>query len=155
MRKFGLACDNLVAADVVTADGRLVHASETENPELLWGLRGGGGNFGIVTQFELDAAPARPAVYAGPIFYPAEPTRELLRAFRDWAADAPDEVTGARQPDDRAAAAGDPGGVARQEGRGLRRRLDRAARGRRRRSSPRSASSPSRSQTCSGRCRTT
>ena len=72
MRKHGLACDNLVGADVVTADGRLVHASESENAELLWGLRGGGGNFGIVTQFELALHPVGPIVYAGPIFYPAE-----------------------------------------------------------------------------------
>jgi len=94
MRKFGLACDNLVGADVVTADGRLVHASETENPELLWGLRGGGGNFGIVTQFELELHPLGPMVYAGPIFYPADADRDLLRVFRDWAATAPDEITG-------------------------------------------------------------
>ena len=89
MRKYGLACDNLVAADVVTADGRLVHASETENAELLWGLRGGGGNFGIVTQFELQLHPVGPLVYAGPIFYPADADRDLLRAFRDWSARRP------------------------------------------------------------------
>ena len=94
MRKFGLACDNLVAADVVTADGRLVHASETENADLLWGLRGGGGNFGIVTQFEFTLHPLPSPVYAGLIFYPAETAPELLRAFRDWADGAPDEVTG-------------------------------------------------------------
>src|SRR4051812_46364815 len=94
MRKFGLACDNLAAADVVTADGRLVHASETENADLLWGLRGGGGNFGIVTQFELDLHPLGPMVYAGPIFYPAEAAGDVLRAFRDWAREAPDEITG-------------------------------------------------------------
>ena len=93
MRKFGLACDNLAAADVVTADGRLVHASETENADLLWGLRGGGGNFGIVTQFEFDLHRLGPMVYAGPIFYPADAAGDLLRAFRDWAADAPDEIT--------------------------------------------------------------
>ena len=93
MRKFGLACDNLVAADVVTADGRVVHASETENAELLWGLRGGGGNFGIVTQFEFALQPLGPTVYAGPIFYPADAARDLLHAFRDWATDAPDEIT--------------------------------------------------------------
>jgi len=93
MRKFGLACDNLVGADVVTADGRLIHASETENPQLLWGLRGGGGNFGIVTQFEFDLHPLGPIVYAGPIFYPGAAARDLLRAFRDWAAGAPDDIT--------------------------------------------------------------
>ncbi len=93
MRKFGLACDNLVAADVVTADGRLVHAGETENADLLWGLRGGGGNFGIVTSFEFDVHPLGPMVYAGPVFYPAAAAGDLLRAFRDWSADAPDEIT--------------------------------------------------------------
>ena len=94
MRKFGLACDNLAGADVVTADGRLVHCSGTENPELLWGLRGGGGNFGIVTRFELDLHPLGPMIYAGPVFYPADAARDLLVAFREWAAEAPDEVTG-------------------------------------------------------------
>jgi FAD/FMN-containing dehydrogenase len=94
MRKFGLGCDNLVAADVVTADGRLVRASESDNPDLLWGLRGGGGNFGIVTQLELELHPLRPMVYAGPIFYPADAAGDLLRAFRDWADVAPDEITG-------------------------------------------------------------
>jgi FAD/FMN-containing dehydrogenase len=93
MRKAGLACDNLAAADVVTADGRLVHASETENRELLWGLRGGGGNFGIVTRFEFDLHPVGPMIYGGPIFYPADAARDLLVAFRDWAGDAPDEIT--------------------------------------------------------------
>jgi FAD/FMN-containing dehydrogenase len=93
MRKHGLACDNLVGADIVTADGRLVHASETENADLLWGLRGGGGNFGVVTQFELQLHPVGPTVYAGPIFYPADAAGELLRVFRDWATGAPDEVT--------------------------------------------------------------
>ncbi len=93
MRKHGLACDNLVAADVVTADGRLMRASETENPDLFWGLRGGGGNFGIVTQFEFDLHPLGPVMYAGPIFYPADAAHDLLRAFREWAGDAPDEIT--------------------------------------------------------------
>src|SRR4051812_15707273 len=93
MRKFGLACDNLVGADIVTADGRVLHASETDQPDLLWGLRGGGGNFGVVTQFELALHTLGPMVYAGPIFYPAEAAHDLLHAFRDWAASAPDEVT--------------------------------------------------------------
>jgi hypothetical protein len=94
MRKFGLACDNLLAADVVTADGQLVHASQRENTDLLWGLRGGGGNFGIVTQFEFDLHQVGPMIYAGPIFYPAAVARDLLSAFRDWARSAPDEITG-------------------------------------------------------------
>jgi FAD/FMN-containing dehydrogenase len=93
MRKHGLACDNLVGADVVTADGRLVRASENENSDLFWGLRGGGGNFGIVTQFEFALHPVGPTVYAGPIFYAAEHDAALLRAFRDWASSAPDDVT--------------------------------------------------------------
>jgi FAD/FMN-containing dehydrogenase len=93
MRSWGLACDNLVGAEVVTANGQLVHASETENPDLLWGLRGGGGNFGIVTEFEFELHHLGPMVYAGPVFYPAEAAGDLLRAFRDWAEDAPDEVT--------------------------------------------------------------
>lgn len=93
MRKHGLGCDNLLAATVVSADGRLVRASESDHAELLWGLRGGGGNFGVVTQFELALHPVGPMVYAGPIFYAAEHDAELLRLFRDWAADAPDDIT--------------------------------------------------------------
>src|SRR5438309_4296850 len=95
MRKFGLACDNLVAADVVTADGRPVRASETAHSELLWGLRRGGGNFGIVTQFELALHPVGPIVYAGLIFFPAEHDAELMRLFREWAPNIPDDITAA------------------------------------------------------------
>ena len=93
MRKHGLACDNLVSADVVTADGRLVHASESENADLFWGLRGGGGNFGIVTQFEFELHSVGPTVYAGPIFYSADADGDLLRLFREWAPGASDDVT--------------------------------------------------------------
>jgi FAD/FMN-containing dehydrogenase len=93
MRQYGLACDNLVGADVVTADGRLVHTSETENPELLWGLRGGGGNFGIVTSFELAVHPVGPEVYAGPLFLPGDAAGDLLRFYRDWTPSAPDAIT--------------------------------------------------------------
>ncbi len=95
MRKYGLACDNLVSADVVTADGRLVHASETENADLLWGLRGGGGNFGIVTQFEFALHPVGPMLYAGLIFFSAADDAQLMRVFREWAPDAPEEITAA------------------------------------------------------------
>ena len=95
MRKQGLACDNLRAADLVTADGRLLHVSEEENSDLLWGLRGGGGNFGIVTRFELDLQPVGPLVYAGPMFFSAEHDVELMRLFRDWAPGVPDDITAA------------------------------------------------------------
>jgi FAD/FMN-containing dehydrogenase len=93
MRKYGLAGDNLVGADVVTADGRVVHASHSENRELFWGIRGGGGNFGIVTQFEFELHPIGDAIYAGPIFYSADADGDLLRRFRDWAPSASDDVT--------------------------------------------------------------
>ncbi len=95
MRKQGLACDNLRAADLVTADGRLLHVSEEENSDLLWGLRGGGGNFGIVTRFELDLQPVGPLVYAGPMFFSAEHDVELMRLFREWAPGVPDDITAA------------------------------------------------------------
>jgi hypothetical protein len=93
MRKVGLACDNLIAADVVTADGQLVRASEEENSDLLWGLRGGGGNFGIATSLEYKLHPVGPMVVAGPIFYPGERAEEILRFYRDWTRDLPDELT--------------------------------------------------------------
>ena len=92
-RKHGLACDNLVAAELVTADGRLVRASADEHPELLWALRGGGGNFGVVTRARARAAPGRPRGLRRPRrCYPAERAREVLRAFRDVMRDAPDEL---------------------------------------------------------------
>jgi FAD/FMN-containing dehydrogenase len=93
MRKHGLACDNLVAADVVTADGRLVHASADENAELFWGLRGGGGNFGVVTSLEYRVHPVGPMVTGGAVFYPAERAGDVLRVYRDWVATAPDSLT--------------------------------------------------------------
>jgi FAD/FMN-containing dehydrogenase len=93
MRKHGLSADNLLAADVVTAEGHLVRASADENPELLWGLRGGGGNFGVVTEFEYQLHPVGPMVTAGGVFYPGDKAGEVLRAYREWAAHAPDDAT--------------------------------------------------------------
>jgi FAD/FMN-containing dehydrogenase len=93
MRKHGLTCDNLISADVVTADGRLLHASEDENADLFWGLRGGGGNFGVVTSFEYRLHPVGPMVTAGPVFYPGDRAAEIMRFYREWVQDAPDEAT--------------------------------------------------------------
>src|SRR4051794_28790167 len=83
MRKLGLTSDNLVAADVVTADGQLVHTSDDEHPELLWGLRGGGGNFGIATSLEYRLHPVGPMVYAGPIFFQGDRAAEVMNFYRD------------------------------------------------------------------------
>src|SRR3954464_5108635 len=93
MRKHGLTCDNLIGADVGTADGQLVHASESENPELLWGLRGGGGNFGIATSLEYRLHPVGPNVLAGPMFFAGDRAEEILRFYRDWVRELPDETT--------------------------------------------------------------
>ena len=93
MRRHGLTCDNLVAAEVVTAEGAVVRASESENADLLWGLRGGGGNFGIVTSFEFRLHEVGPEVAAGVVFYPAEQAREVLEAYAEYANGAPDDVT--------------------------------------------------------------
>jgi FAD/FMN-containing dehydrogenase len=93
MRKHGLACDNLRSAELVTADGQIVTASATENAELFWGLRGGGGNFGVVTAFEFDLHPVGPTVAAGAVFYPGERAEEIMRFYRDFVRDVPDELT--------------------------------------------------------------
>jgi FAD/FMN-containing dehydrogenase len=93
MRKHGLACDNLRSAEVVTADGQVLTASATENPDLLWGLRGGGGNFGVVTSFEFDLHPVGPTVASGPVFYPGDRAEEILRFYREFVKTVPDELT--------------------------------------------------------------
>ena len=92
-RKHGLACDNLVAAELVTWDGQIVRAAERENPELLWALRGGGGSFGVVTALELALHPLPSEVWAGVAVFDAERAHEVVRAFRDVMNDAPDELS--------------------------------------------------------------
>jgi FAD/FMN-containing dehydrogenase len=91
--KYGLTCDNLISAEVVLADGRVVRASEQENADLFWGIRGGGGNFGIVTEFELRLHPLGPIVFAGLALWPTERAADVLRAWRDYVDGAPDEVS--------------------------------------------------------------
>lgn len=91
-RRYGLAHDNLRSVDIVTADGELVHASEDDNPELFWGIRGGGGNFGVVTSFEFDLHEVGPEVLAGPIIHRYEDAAKVFRFYRDFMSDAPDEV---------------------------------------------------------------
>ncbi|MBA2300376.1 MAG: FAD-binding oxidoreductase [Chloroflexi bacterium] len=92
-RHFGLTIDNLVAAELVTADGRLVRASETEEPELFWGLRGAGWNFGIATAFEFRLHPFGPDLHRGVLTFPAAQVRNLWDTFRDYALHAPDAVS--------------------------------------------------------------
>jgi FAD/FMN-containing dehydrogenase len=92
-RKYGLSCDNLLSAEVVTATGEVVTASETEHDDLFWALRGGGGNFGVVTTFEYRLHPVA-EVYGGPIAYPVDRADEVLRMYREYIADAPEELGG-------------------------------------------------------------
>jgi FAD/FMN-containing dehydrogenase len=92
-RKYGPACDNLLSATVVTADGVRVTASADENPDLLWGLRGGGGNFGVVTSFEYRLHPVGPQVIAGGVLHAFSDAPEVFRFFADFVAGAPDELS--------------------------------------------------------------
>jgi FAD/FMN-containing dehydrogenase len=91
-RKHGFTCDNLLSAEVVTADGRVLRASEEENPDLFWGIRGGGGNFGIVTSFQFRLHPVGPDLLAGLLVYPMEDAAGVLRHYRDFTAGAPREL---------------------------------------------------------------
>jgi FAD/FMN-containing dehydrogenase len=92
MGKYGLTIDNLLSVDIVTADGRMLTANATENPDLFWGVRGGGGNFGIVTSFEFRLHPVT-TVLAGKLIYPIRQAREMLRFYREFTAQAVDELT--------------------------------------------------------------
>jgi FAD/FMN-containing dehydrogenase len=92
-RGVGLSCDNLISAEVVTADGQVVTASEAENDDLFWALRGGGGNFGVVTQFELRLHPVT-EVYGGPLFFDRADAGAVLRTFREFIRDAPEQFGG-------------------------------------------------------------
>jgi FAD/FMN-containing dehydrogenase len=91
-RRYGLALDNLQGVDIVTADGRLLHASDQENPDLFWGVRGGGGNFGVVTGFEFRLHPMQRRVIGGDVVFPITRARELLDFYAEYAASAPDEL---------------------------------------------------------------
>ena len=91
--KYGLTCDNLISAEVVLADGRVVIASERENEDLFWGIRGGGGNFGIITEFEYRLHPLGPIVLAGLALWPIERAADVLRAWRDYVDGSPDELS--------------------------------------------------------------
>ena len=92
MRKHGLTVDNLLAAEVVTAEGSVVRVAAYEHPDLFWALRGGGGNFGIVTSFRFALHPVGPTVMAGPVFWAADDTIDVLRFYRDFVAEGPDEL---------------------------------------------------------------
>ena len=92
--RHGLACDNLMGADIITAEGKLVHCSETENEDLLWALRGGGGNFGVVVNFELKLHPIENELFFCAPLYPEERANEILPKWRDFMANAPDSLSG-------------------------------------------------------------
>jgi FAD/FMN-containing dehydrogenase len=92
-RKYGLTIDNLLSVDIVTADGQFRKASATENEDLFWAVRGAGSNFGVVTSFEFQAHPVGPMVFVGAIFYPLEDATKVLPAWRDFMAQAPEELS--------------------------------------------------------------
>lgn len=91
-RKHGFSCDNLISAEIVTADGRLLTASASENPDLFWGIRGGGGNFGVATSLTYQLQPVGPEVLAGMIIYALDDASEVLRFYRDFTASTPEEL---------------------------------------------------------------
>lgn len=92
-RAYGLTIDNLLAVDMVLADGRFVTANKDENPDLFWAVRGGGGNFGVITSFLFQAHPVA-TVYGGPIIWPIDQTEEILRWYLDYIAGAPENISG-------------------------------------------------------------
>jgi FAD/FMN-containing dehydrogenase len=94
-RKLGYTVDNLIGAEVVTASGEVLHASETENAELFWGLRGGGGNFGVVTKFEYRLHPIGPIIFGGLLAWPRFMAKDVLTVYRGFIEDAPDDIGGA------------------------------------------------------------
>jgi FAD/FMN-containing dehydrogenase len=94
-RKLGYTVDNMIGAEVVTADGSVLHASESENADLFWGLRGGGGNFGVVTRFEYRLHPIGPMIFGGMLIFPRPRAVEVIQAYRDFIETAPDDIGGA------------------------------------------------------------
>jgi FAD binding domain/Berberine and berberine like len=92
-RKYGLTIDQLASVEIVTADGQRLKASEDEHPDLFWGVRGGGGNFGVVTEFEFRLNPVGPIVLAGALVWALEDSPEVMRFYRHWITDVPDDVT--------------------------------------------------------------
>lgn len=93
MARHGLSCDNLLSADIVTAEGQLLTASATQNEDLFWAIRGGGGNFGVVTSFEFQLHAVGPTVIGGMVLYPIEQAREVLHFYREFSRSSPDELT--------------------------------------------------------------
>jgi FAD/FMN-containing dehydrogenase len=90
--KYGLACDNLVSAEVVTADGSVIRCSDRDNAELMWGLRGGGGNFGVVTSYEFRLHRVGPTIVGGMLIHPLDRATDVLRAYREYVENSPDEL---------------------------------------------------------------
>ena len=91
-RKYGMTIDNLISVDVITAEGKKIRASETENPDLFWAIRGGGGNFGVVTQFEFQLFPVGPEIFAGLIVFPFSQAKQVLSKYRQFVRSAPEEL---------------------------------------------------------------